>query len=82
MNIETLAEAIFSRGLAAPAVLLLEATKPLSGLLSPALLLSEPILGAFIGFQRYRQHHDFWSKNENVEALVQKLEELMSHDRN
>lgn len=81
VSVEALAKAIHSRGLSTPAIFMLELSKPICGLLHPALLVSEPLIGALVGFQRYREQQAFWTKSENIEALIHQLENLMTHDR-
>lgn len=81
MDIEAIAKTIHQRGLTVPAVFFLESSKPLCGLLSPTMTMSEPLLGALVGFQRYREQQDFWTKSENLEALILELERLGRNDR-
>jgi len=61
------------RQLTTPAVLLLEATKPVGFLISQALLLGEPLLGFLFGSDRIAAYADLLAEPDNVERLIGRL---------
>jgi len=61
-------------GMVMPAILLLEAHKPFSFVMSQALLVAEPILGFVVGSNRSRQFAALLENGEDVEFLLQRLE--------
>ena len=77
--IEALAQRIESMGLAAPAVLLLEAHKPLSFLGSQALLVLQPLLAFAFGASTSAEYAVLLEEPSNVERLIQRLER-QEHD--
>lgn len=72
--IEDLAEKIARLGLTAPAILFLEAHKPLSFLGGQALLFSQPLLGFLLGDEAARDYALLLEDRENVERLLRSLE--------
>ncbi len=68
------AERIKKMGLEAPAVLFLEAHKPLSFIGGQFLYFSLPFLGAIFGFQNVSLFAKILSTQEGVEKLLRKLE--------
>jgi hypothetical protein len=77
--IEALAQRIEAGGLTAPAILLLEAHKPLSFLGSQALLVVQPILSFAFGTSTSAQYAALLEERSNVERLIQRLER-QEHD--
>jgi hypothetical protein len=77
--IEALAQRIESLGLATPAVLMLEAHKPLSFLGSQAILLMQPLLSLVFDPAASGQYASLLEDRTNVERLIQRLEG-QSHD--
>ena len=74
--VESLAQKVVARGMEVPAVLLLEVTKPVSFLVSQAVLVAGPMLYPFFGFERIDRFAGFLNSRENVEMLIQRIEEL------
>jgi hypothetical protein len=72
--IEDLAHKIARLGLTTPAILFLEAHKPLSFLGSQALLFSQPLLGFLLGDEAARDYALLLEDRENVEQLLRSLE--------
>jgi hypothetical protein len=72
--IEKMAEEIAKRGLVTPAILLLEAGKPLSFVGSQALLLLEPVLGTFWSHDLVAEIACLLEGRDNVERLLDGLE--------
>lgn len=72
--IEDLAQKIARLGLTTPAILFLEAHKPLSFLGSQALLFSQPLLGFLLGDETARDYALLLEDQENVEQLLRSLE--------
>lgn len=74
--IEALAKRVVEMGLSLPAVLFLEMHKPLTFLASQAMTFVSPVFAAFFGFQRMNEVAAFLQERENIEALVDRIEEL------
>jgi len=74
--IEAVAKRVVSMGLSVPAILFLEMHKPVSFLASQAVTFFSPVFAAFFGFARMNETAAFLRKRENIEALVEKIEEL------
>ncbi len=68
------ADKILRRGLATPAVLLFEMHKPLSFVGSQAAVAFSPFLVPFLGFDRVNDYTRLFSKRENVDRLLERLE--------
>lgn len=73
--IEGLVRQVNEWGMVAPAILFLEAHKPLSFLASQFLLLSQPTLGPFLGGVA-REYALLLEDRENVETILSRLEGL------
>lgn len=67
---------IVEKRLALPATFLLEAHKPLAGLIYNFAALSEPVLGALFGFARVRECAALFESSAHIERLVSLIEEL------
>ena len=74
--IEAVAERVAKMRLAAPAILFLEMHKPLNFLASQAVTFVSPVFAAFFGAARMDEVAAFLRERENIEALVDRLEEL------
>ena len=72
--IERLAQKISSCGLTAPAILFLEANKPLSFISSQALLFFQPLLGFLLGDEVIGGYAQLFEDQANVERLLHLLE--------
>lgn len=72
--IEKAATAISARGLNLPALLLLESHKPLSYLGSQAAITFSPFLVPIFGFDKVNDYSRLFSKRENVERLLERLD--------
>ena len=77
--IETLAGRIEGMGLATPAILMLEANKPLSFLGSQALLVLQPLLGFAVGDTATEEYAALLEDRDNVERLILRLERQASN---
>jgi len=73
--IEGLVRLVNEWGMVAPAILFLEAHKPLSFLASQFLLLSQPTLEPFLG-GAVREYALLLEDRENVETILSRLEGL------
>ena len=73
--LKSIAERIKRMGLQVPAILFLEAHKPLSFIGGQALYFSAPFLGLLFGFQNVSLFADILSKPGGIERLLKKLEE-------
>ncbi|MCJ7668060.1 MAG: hypothetical protein MUP04_07250 [Anaerolineae bacterium] len=73
--IEGLVRQVNERGMVAPAILFLEAHKPLSFLASQLLLLSQPTLEPFLGGV-VREYALLLEDRQNVETILSRLEGL------
>lgn len=72
--IEDLAQRVFKAGMATPAILFLEANKPLGRLAGNALHMFSPALGVFI--PNIDQYGYLMQDKENIEILIDRLQEL------
>ncbi|MEN3001909.1 MAG: hypothetical protein ABDI19_08725 [Armatimonadota bacterium] len=79
--IETLAQFVVKRGLAAPAVLFLELHRPLAFIGSQAGIVFSPFLVALFGFQRVDEYTQLLSERENWDRLIERIEELEEERR-
>lgn len=75
---EWVARKIVERGLAAPAIFILESIKPFSFLMNQMAVGVQPFIAPFFGSERYEKLPKFLEKRENVELLIQKIEALQS----
>jgi len=75
-KIEDLARVVIKRGLAAPAVFLLELYKPLTMLGSSCVTCFAPLINMLWGHQLATQLAEFLQSRENIEALICKIEQL------
>lgn len=73
--IEGLVRQVNEWGMVAPAILLLQAHKPLSFLASQFLLLSQPTLEPFLG-GRVREYALLLEDRESVETILSRLERV------
>jgi hypothetical protein len=72
--IERLAQKITSCGLTAPAILFLEANKPLGFIGSQALLFFQPLLGFLLGDEVIGGYAQLFEDQANIERLLYLLE--------
>jgi hypothetical protein len=73
--IERLVQKISSCGLTAPAILFLEASKPLSFIGSQVLLFFQPLLGFLLGDEAIGGYAQLFEDQANVERLLHLLEQ-------
>ena len=74
--VDRVASEIVRRGLQTPAILMLEAHKPLAGVIGQASVVMAPFALPFVGFDRYTDLSRLISKRENIERLLTRIEEL------
>jgi len=74
--IEHLAQKVVSSGMEIPAVMMLEMSKPVSFILSQAVLILGPVLYMFMGTERVDGFAGFLNSRENLEMLIKRIEEL------
>jgi hypothetical protein len=72
--IEKAASAIESRKLQTPAILMFEMHKPLSFVGSQAAMVFSPFIIPFLGFDAVNDYTRLFSKSQNVEKLLARLE--------
>jgi len=72
--IEEAAQRIEALGLTAPAILLLEAHKPLGFLGSQALIVLQPLLGFAINVKTSQEYSALLEQSDSVELLIRRLE--------
>ena len=72
--VERVADEVVSRGLAAPAIFLLESAKPFSFLGSQALVFLSPIVKSFLNLRSYDVMTEMLEDRRNVEWLLQEIE--------
>jgi hypothetical protein len=73
--LKRIADRIKRMGLQVPAILFLEAHKPLAFIGGQALFFSAPFLGLLFGFQNVSLFADILSRPGGMERLLRKLEE-------
>ncbi len=73
--IEQLASAVHARRMTVPAILFLEAYKPLTSLFHAAAVMSLPMMLPLFG-ARARELPAFLQSRDNVERLIRRIEEL------
>jgi len=73
--VESWAQRIVARGLATPAIFLLEAHKPISGLGAQAVVAFQPLLASLMSFN-VGELAAFMHRPDNVEQLVRRIEAL------
>ena len=74
--IEEIAQKIVGKKLAMPAILMLEAHRPLGGLFSHFALAFRPLLAMFLGADRAATAAQFAQSPAAIELLINKIEEL------
>lgn len=74
--VERLAKQVVDRRLESVATLFLEMHKPITFLGGQALLLGAPLLGTIFGYENMQKLALFFQTPENVDALLQRIEEL------
>jgi len=74
--IDKAAGEVAKRNLQTPAILFLEMHKPLSYIGANASLVFAPFAVPFLGFDFINDYGRLFSKRENVEKLIRKLEQL------
>lgn len=77
--IETLARRIEAMGLSTPAILMLEATRPLSFLGSQAIVMLQPLLSLIFDQTAGNDYAALLEDPRYVERLVQRLERQADH---
>jgi hypothetical protein len=78
--IDSIARKIVGRHLETPAVLFLDMHKPLSFVASQAMLVGLPFLGVFFGAQPVADISKLLKDRENVEALIERIEEMSAEN--
>lgn len=73
--VERAAIELKKRHLEAPAILMLESHRPLANMGSQAAIVFGPFLIPFLGFDFVNDYARLFTKQENVERLLRKLEE-------
>jgi len=73
---DRLARRVVALQMAAPAVFMLETSKPLSYIASQALIVLEPIVQSVFEFRDYQTLQQMMEKRENVEKLIRRIEDL------
>lgn len=74
--LERAAQGVVSRGLAAPALMLLESLRPLNFLGSQGLAFFEPIATAAFDPEKYKRFRKLLEKRSAVSALIHAIERL------
>jgi len=76
--IDSIASVIVKRRLETPAILFLEANKPLSFVASQSVLVAMPFLAPLIGAQRTADFSKLLRDRANVDMLISRIEEMAS----
>ena len=69
------AKKIVSKGMAVPAIFLLESTKYISFIAGQTLIFLGPILTIFVSDKKYYNFTQLLEKRENIEFLITQIEE-------
>lgn len=73
--IDNIAKRVVDKGLEAPAIMFLEATRPLSFIASQMAIVA---LGPLLGFnQSFPKYTGLFMKEENVSRIIERIEELL-----
>lgn len=75
-NLIEFAQKIVSKGMAVPAIFLLESTKYISFIAGQTLIFLGPILTIFVSDKKYYNFTQLLEKKENIEFLITKIEEV------
>tara|TARA_B000000475_G_scaffold15181_1_gene12904 strand:+ start:159 stop:440 length:282 start_codon:yes stop_codon:yes gene_type:complete len=75
-NLIEFAQKIVSKGMAVPAIFLLESTKYISFIAGQTLIFLGPILTTFVSDKKYYNFTHLLEKKENIEFLITKIEEV------
>ena len=79
--IDNLAKFLVKKGLATPAIFLLESIKPMSFIITHNLLaFGVPILGPFVDERTAAKYAAVLQKRENIERLISRMEELLREE--
>tara|TARA_B100000579_G_scaffold53145_1_gene37110 strand:- start:1111 stop:1383 length:273 start_codon:yes stop_codon:yes gene_type:complete len=70
------AQKIVSKGMAVPAIFLLESTKYISFIAGQTLIFLGPILTVFVSDKKYYNFTQLLEKRENIEFLITQIEEV------
>jgi len=73
---DRLARRVVALQMAAPAIFMLETSKPLSYIASQALIVLEPIVQSVFDFRDYDTLQRMMEKRVNVEKLIRRIEDL------
>jgi len=71
---EKVAKKVVDWRLSAPAIVILESSKPLSFVASQAMVFFEPIVQGLFNFSDYRRFYEMLEDRENLERLIQEIE--------
>ena len=75
MDLDSIADSITKRGFATPVIFLLEASKPLRGILNVSTSAFAPLIGSIIGISRIAEIGKILQDPESFESLIKLLEE-------
>ena len=76
--LESVAEAICSRGMAAPALLALESSRPMSFLGSQALVAIKPFVDLLVSTEKYDRFTAILERRDGIEALIDRIGRMES----
>lgn len=79
--LDTLARKIVERGLSAPAVIVLESTKPLNVVGCQALNFFEPLVQSIFSIKYYDEFVQLMENRSNIEELIVRIESLEEERR-
>lgn len=73
--IHKIAVEVVDRHMAAPAIVMLESSKPLTFIGNQALIFLNPIIGLVTNIQNYDKYVELLSERANIEKLILEIEE-------
>ena len=72
--IEKVSRFIVNRRLEAPAVFMLESSRPLTFMGSQALIVGQPVMAAFFGWERVGEYRLLLEDRENIDRLIARID--------
>ncbi len=78
--VDRFAHAVVKRGLAAPVLLILDASQPLNFVASQVLLFLGPVATRLFPGAQYRQLRELLERRGSVEAICQRVEAVLNQD--
>lgn len=72
--IERISRFVVSRRMEAPAIFMLESSRPLTFIGSQAMIVGQPVMAAFFGWERVGEYRLLLEERENIDRLIKAIE--------